>query len=255
MKVTQYPEIDKLLEKLLSEMKAILGEKLIGLYLYGSLVWGDFDYEISDIDLLAALSSDLDEKEFNELKKIQDNIVREYKKFENRLEIAYMTLTALKTFKTQKSPIAIVSPGEPFHIKDAGKDWSMNWYFVRENSKTLFGPDPKTIIEPISKEEFIQAVKDQVKDWPNWILKNHKRKFQAYAILTMCRTLYAYRNGEQVSKKQAAFWAQKELLEWSSLIQNALQWREDWKNENVDHEAIFQETSKFVDYINKLMST
>lgn len=253
MKPTQYEQLNKLLNLLLSQMKDILGEKLVGLYIYGSLVWGDFDYEISDIDLLAAISTDLNEKEFNKLKQIQDEIVKEYKKFDNRLEIAYMSLSALKTFKIQRSKIAIISPGEPFHIKEAGIDWLMNWYFVRENSITIFGPDPKTIIEPISKEEFIQCVKDQVKDWPNWIPQNHKRKFQSYAILTMCRALYAYKNGVQVSKKQAALWVQKKLPEWSSLIQNALKWREDWKNEDVDHEATFPETSRLVAYINNLM--
>jgi hypothetical protein len=35
---TLYSEINKLLELLLSSMQKILGEKLVGLYLYGSLV-------------------------------------------------------------------------------------------------------------------------------------------------------------------------------------------------------------------------
>jgi hypothetical protein len=62
----------------------------------------------------------------------------------------------------------------------------------------------------------------------------------------MCRALYAYKNGDQVSKKQAALWAENELPEWSKLIQNALQWREDWRNEQVDHEETFPETLRFV---------
>src|SRR5260370_35623173 len=72
------------------------------------------------------------------------------------------------------------------------------------------------------------------------------RKQQAYAVLTMCRVLYASRNGEQASKKQAASWAEKELPAWSQLIQNALIWREDWRNEQVDHETTLPETAKFV---------
>jgi predicted acyl esterase len=69
----------------------------------------------------------------------------------------------------------------------------------------------------------------------------HERKSQAYAILTMCRALYASKNGEQ-----AALWAQKDFPEWSSLIQNALLWREAWHDENVNHDATFQETLRFV---------
>ncbi|HLQ30214.1 MAG TPA: hypothetical protein VK140_13360, partial [Ktedonobacteraceae bacterium] len=47
--LTPYADINKLLNLLLSRIQAILGEKLIGLYLFGSLVAGDFDYESSDI--------------------------------------------------------------------------------------------------------------------------------------------------------------------------------------------------------------
>ena len=50
---TAYPEVNSLLEEISSEMQSVLGGQLTGLYLYGSLVWGDFDLEISDIDLLA----------------------------------------------------------------------------------------------------------------------------------------------------------------------------------------------------------
>ena len=50
---TAYADINELLEILLTSMQKILGEKLVGLYLYGSLVIGDFDPAISDIDLFA----------------------------------------------------------------------------------------------------------------------------------------------------------------------------------------------------------
>ena len=67
MQATLYHDINILLDILLSRMQAILGEKLVGLYLDGSLVIGDFDPYISDIDLVAALSADIDDREFEEL--------------------------------------------------------------------------------------------------------------------------------------------------------------------------------------------
>jgi len=65
----------------------------------------------------------------------------------------------------------------------------------------------------------------------------------------MCRALYACKNGEQVSKKRAAAWAKNELPEWSYLIQNALDWRKDWRNWQINHEASYPETVKFVYFI------
>jgi hypothetical protein len=117
---------------------------------------------------------------------------------------------------------------------------------VREKGIPLFGPSPKPIIEPISKDEFIRSVKANAKAWRVWINDMRTRKSQAYAILTMCRALYTYKNGEQVSKQQAAVWAEQEFPEWSKLIQNALLWREAWRDENVDHDATFPETLRFV---------
>jgi hypothetical protein len=57
----------------------------------------------------------------------------------------------------------------------------------------------------------------------------------------MCRALYAFKNGEQVSKKQAALWAQKELPQWSPLITAALSWREAYRDEGVDHASTLPE--------------
>ena len=102
----------------------------------------------------------------------------------------------------------------------------MNWYLTREKSKTLFGPSPITLIEPISKEEFIQSVKDNARSWGKWVEGMKNRYAQSYAILSMCRALFSYKKGDQASKKEAAEWAQRELPEWSTLIQNAIDWKE-----------------------------
>ena len=84
MNPTPYPDINYLLADLLSRIQATLGDKLVGLYLYGSLVWGDFDHAISDIDLLAALTSDLTNHEADALKSMHDDIARDYKAWDDR---------------------------------------------------------------------------------------------------------------------------------------------------------------------------
>jgi hypothetical protein len=250
---TAYPYINTLLGNILTQMQSILGTKLVGLYLYGSLVTRDFDSDISDIDLLAATTSDMDDHEFSLLKAMHDDIVSRDPQWEERIEIAYLSLHALKTFRTETSKIAIISPGEPFHFKDAGKDWLMNWYMVREKGATLYGPAPTAIIEPISKVEFVQAVKAHVREWGEWVDHMRSRPAQAYVTLTMCRALYTMRNGEQVSKIQAAEWAAQELPNWSSLIRDALVWRQNARDEGMDHDETFLETRQFVDFIRHLI--
>jgi predicted nucleotidyltransferase len=249
MRLMTDADIDKLLSGLLERIRQILSAKLVGLYLYGSLVAGDFDRDISDIDLLAVTSMDIDEREFALLETMHNDIAAEHPEWEGRLEIAYLSARALKTFKTESSRIAVISPGEPFHFKEAGNDWLINWWTVREKGIVLFGADPATIIEPISKQEFLQAVREQAKEWREWVYHSRERPWQAYAILTMCRALYANANGDLASKKQAARWAQAELPEWASLIENALAWRAAWRDKAVDHEATFPETVGFVHFV------
>src|SRR5712692_9867949 len=111
MQETPYADINRLLENLLSQMRHILQEKLVGLYLYGSLTTGDFDPESSDIDLLAATSSDVSETEFEALRAMHRDFARDHPEWEDRVEVAYLSVTALRTFRSERSPIAVISPG------------------------------------------------------------------------------------------------------------------------------------------------
>ena len=246
---TPYPYVNDVLGHLLAQIKDILRDRLNGLYLYGSLVTGDFDPASSDIDLLAVVASDLTEAEFQALDQMQNTFVQNQPQWHERIEIAYMSLHALRTFKTERSPIAIISPGEPFHIKDAGNDWLINWYMVREKGVTLFGPPPQDLIEPVSKAEFIRAVKVQAGEWREWMDTIETRPSQAYAIITLCRALYTMRMGEQASKRQAALWAAEELPAWSDLIQKALVWRREGQVPNVDHAATLPDMRRFVNHV------
>jgi predicted nucleotidyltransferase len=250
MQLTPYPDIKSFLDTLLLQLKTILGERLIGVSLFGSLVWGDFEYGSSDIDLLVVTSSAITNTEFDKLDDMQQAFAKTSTHAkEGMIEIAYMSENALHTFKTQSSQIAIIGPGKPFHITDAGKDWLMNWYLVQEKALTLFGPPPKTLIAPTTREEFIQAVRDHANAWSNWTDGLHGRPGQAYAILTLCRAYYTSKNGEQTSKTRAAQWTAKAFPQWSTLIEIALKWREDWRTNQVDAEETVPETKQFVHFI------
>lgn len=248
-----HPEIDGLLVALRDAIQVALGERLVGLYLYGSLVTGDFDPTVSDIDLLAVTASTIDDQEFERLHNMHQAIVAANPAWYDRIEIAYLSATALKTYRERTSQIAVISPGEPFHFKEAGKDWLINWWSIRNQGRTLIGPPPSTLIDPISDEEFLRAVYAQTAEWQEWIEHMRRRGQQAYAILTMCRALYAYTNAAQVSKLQAAEWAQVRFPPWSPLIGRALEWRGALDETGVDHEATFPETVSFVRFALRCM--
>jgi predicted nucleotidyltransferase len=253
IQATPYTDINRLLEELLSQIGDVLQENLVGLYVYGSLTTGDFDRGSSDIDLLAATSSYLTDAEFEALRAMHRDFAHENPEWDDRVEVAYLSVTALATFRSEISPMAVISPGEPFHVKEAGKDWLLNWYVVRESGVPLAGPPAEAIIAPISQQEFVKSVSDYAVWWGDKIQDAREWKEQAYAILTMCRALHVRQNGEQVSKKQAATWAAQELPQWSRLIQQALIWRDGWRDEDVDHAATSPETVRFVQFVRDLI--
>lgn len=241
-----YPHINEFLNNLLTQMRSILGDKLVGLYLYGSLLTGDYDDNLSDVDLMAALMTELTDTEFDALKKMHEGFAQN-PRWDNRFEIAYLTLHTLKTFKTERSDIGIISPGEPFHYRDAGIDWLMNWYYVSEIGLPLYGPPPKTIIIPISKEEFLTSIRNHILSIPGWIdSMSHHHGSQAYVILTMCRGLYTLRHGEYTSKGKAAAWALEEFPQWEPLIRDALFWRQKMHEYGIIPEPPFEETKRFM---------
>jgi predicted nucleotidyltransferase len=73
----------------------------VGVYLYGSLVSGDFDEKPSDVDLTAALRDNLTDADLDTLRSMHQNMVATFPHWDNRVEVAYITLHALRHFKSE----------------------------------------------------------------------------------------------------------------------------------------------------------
>ncbi|MFI5852006.1 hypothetical protein ACIA7R_29995 [Micromonospora chalcea] len=68
------------------------GNRLLGLYLHGSLVAGDFAVNRSDLDLLAVLVDDPDEKLLDVLAELQSDLDRRHPQWAGRIEVDYVSL-------------------------------------------------------------------------------------------------------------------------------------------------------------------
>ena len=158
MKYSKYDEVNDIIEKLLSGNKEIFGDRMLGFYLYGSLIWGDFDINSSDIDTLCVINSEVTLEEIEKLRIMHEEIACVNPLWRNRIEVHYAPLDGLKNFRTTPFKMGNISPGEPLHIIDSGKDWTDEWYCVQEYAVTLYGIDKKKVIPHIEKDEFIQII-------------------------------------------------------------------------------------------------
>ncbi|NLO39885.1 MAG: DUF4111 domain-containing protein [Ruminiclostridium sp.] len=228
MNWSKHHEVNHIIEKLLNGHRQVFGDKMEGFYLYGSLIWGDFDIDSSDIDTLCALTTEVKPEEIEHLRMMHEEIANESPLWRDRIEVHYASLEGLKNFRKFSSKMGNISPGEPLHIIDAGIDWLDEWYCVQEYAVTLFGIDKSEVIPHIEKSEFIQTICGYAQSFRERIqASKHCRYSQAYAILTVCRALYTLRNEEQASKLTAARWAINFLPEYRNIISDALIWRHE----------------------------
>jgi hypothetical protein len=246
---TPYPDVNAVIADLLAGALAALGPAMVAAYLYGSLVTGDFDANASDIDVLVATTSELDPAAMDALGALHDALARAHPGWAGRIEVAYASVAALRTYRTQATPIAVISPGEPFHLKEAGLDWLINWYAVRAFGRTLAGPPPDTLIAPISHAEWLAAVQRQATAWREWAQQIANAPSQGYAVLTLCRALYTLRTGAWGSKAQAARWAAAEFPQWAPLIAQARAWRANWRTPDPDAAAELPAVHAFVAFM------
>lgn len=235
------PVLDHVKEAIAS----VLGENLIGLYLYGSCITGDFDENVSDIDLLAVLDDDLSDDQLEALALGHDAIARRHPRWDDRVEVVYISRRGLASFRDRPSPAAVISPGEPFHAIEAGDDWLISWYPARLNGVALIGLPADEVIPLISRDEYVEAVRKHIQSFPPRVAGTPPLGSLAYAILTTCRGLFTLEHGEQVSKVRAAAWAERRMPEWSGLIRNALLWRQS-RDQTAAPPAVADQTRRFV---------
>lgn len=235
------------LERVTSLITRHFGNNLHGLYLFGSLPAGAFRPGKSDLDLAAVLGTDVqDGEELDALTELHAGFVTEHPDWRERVEVGYMSHAVLQTLgETPTGRIAVISPGEPLHIKDVGADWILNWRSVCTQGETIFGPHPREIGPEISDEAFRRALERQLEAWTAdvrspWVA--YVPAHQGYIVVTICRALYALSTGDQTSKEEAVAWAAERFPAWSDFVNDALaQYRADLTEQ---HAA----TVAFVDY-------
>jgi predicted nucleotidyltransferase len=217
------PLPEALLERLVSDLRAVLGADLVGTYVYGSHVSGGFDPGVSDLDLVAVVAPPLEAIDLEGLGRTHRDFVSRYPAWDDRIEVVYIGRAALWSFRTSPGPLAVISPGEPFHLRDERPVlWLQNWYLVRETGVTLYGPNARVIVPPISWTEFVTATVRYADEVSHRSFDDVSPGALAYAVLTMCRALRAVRAQTHGSKQEAAAWTREQMPAWASLIDVAL---------------------------------
>ncbi len=229
------PEVSKLLEALFAGVGDALGDNLLGFYLRGSLALGDFNPETSDVDILVVTERPVSEAEFEALAALHTRIPAGDNQYRRCYEISYIDRVSIRRFKPAERQHLSIPSDSAFGWSDHRPNWVLERWTVRERGVTVAGPDPKTLIDPISTAEILKAVGDELRErlghwtdgsWAHESLLH--RGAQVFEIETVCRALYTIKSGELLPKRQAIAWALDTLPEpWQALIEWSQAYRGD----------------------------
>ena len=87
---TAYPEVNSVLQELLSGAQRSLDDHFVGMYLDGSVAMGDFDPDKSDIDFVVVTDSEVSSDTFAILKTLHHRIAAGTSKWGRELEGSYI---------------------------------------------------------------------------------------------------------------------------------------------------------------------
>jgi len=212
----------RVLDDLRDGWVAALGDGLLGLYVHGSLVAGDFAPARSDLDVLAVLAADPGEHLLAVLAGLHEGLDRRHPEWAGRVEVEYAGTGALHD--PTGHLIARISPGEPLHLLPATTHRLVTWGSVHDSGRRLFGPPAAELLPAVDPAVTRAALLDHVRDWPAWVETMTAPGAQAYSVLTMCRAIQRLRHGRQLSKRRAADRTISTDPQWAGLVA----WARDW---------------------------
>ena len=264
-KMTQYPELDGVLHGHAERLRDALGDSLIGMYLLGSLAIGDFD-GTSDIDFVVVTADEMSESQVEQVQSVHDQTYGQDTRWVKHLEYSFFPLNILR------------HPSSPFsndgRVQDKDRDL---WYFehgspriersdhdnslvtrwtLREKGVTVVGPEPFSLLGPVSPNALRAEIQDSLVGWGDELLEDaepyRNRFFQVFIVLHYCRMLQDLNEGRITSKREGAEWAKSNLdPKWTSLIEYCWNDRQD-SEIHISQPAvpgIFSEVLSFVEYV------
>jgi hypothetical protein len=250
---TSYPELNHVLTVLVDGAREVLGGCFLGAYLHGSFAIGDAD-EFSDVDFVVATHDVLTDPQVSGISNLHQRIFTLPTVWAQHLEGSYIPADALREVDAGQTQFAYFDNGSTAlawsdHDNTAIMRWSL-----RERGITLVGPEPATLINPVTRSALIAEVIGSLRDRARF-LHDHPADLdngwvQPYIVLTFCRGLHTISVGAVTSKPAAGKWAIDALdARWHPLIRRALADRPDpsERARRPAEQGVLAETWAFVD--------
>ncbi len=222
----QEKQITDILQRILLACRGIFQDNLTGVYVHGSLAFGCFRWESSDIDFLIVVKEapSLREKmgwiesllalePFCPAKGLEMSVVLE----KDCREFTYPPPFLLHFSKMHEEACRKNIEAFCLRMQGTDKDLAAHFAVTRKMGITLWGQEASSLFEPVPVEAFWDSIKNDI-----LCLEREIKKQPVYLILNACRVMAFLEEGRILSKEQGAFWGMEHLPEiYTPLIERA----------------------------------
>lgn len=221
-------------EQLISRVRALLGDNLLGVYLHGSLAMGSFSLGQSDIDVLVITDNSMAE----DTKRAIGALLLQLSDAPAPIEISFLQRSDMLPWR-YPTPFALhysemwrdrvsydlqTSEWPAWRAPQRGDpDLAAHITVTQQRGVVLHGAPIRDVFPVVPRGDYIDSIMKDVDEGLSAIQKN-----PVYAVLNACRTLAFLRDGCVLSKDEGGAWAlQHAPAELHSVIMNALAQRSD----------------------------
>lgn len=228
-------EVEQLMERYTVELKEIfLDEKIVGVYIYGSIALGAFHKETSDVDFVTVINDSVNEAEKQQLvelhKKLSDNMLGK------RMDGMYIPLADLGKYNDEMNEYVYCADGKA----NVGH-WDINavtWWTLKNQGITVTGKEAEDLPLQIQWNDVVNTMKYNVEQY--WSEKAKKpylffiEEWVESAVVTMGRILYTLDHKTIVSKDRGLqYLSERSAEEWELLLKEVARIRQNPKEKRM----------------------
>lgn len=218
---------EAVLNRITGEYQKILGDKLVGIYVHGSIAFGCFHWETGDIDFIVIIRDLLTLEEKEELiqvlldlqeaappKGLEMSVVLD--KYCN--PFVYPTPFELHFSNMHKESCRNNLKKYCQEMYGTDKDLAAHFTVILAVGRVLCGEDIPAVFGKVPRENYLDSIRSDIENAADEIREN-----PVYFILNLCRVLVFMEEDTVVSKEQGGKWALRKLPEiYRPVIKKAL---------------------------------
>lgn len=194
-------EVQQLMERYTVELKEIfLDEKIVGVYIYGSIALGAFHAETSDVDFVTVISDSVNKAEKQQLVELHKKLSGST--LGKRMDGMYIPLADLGKYNDELNEYVYCADGKA----NVGH-WDINavtWWTLKNQGITVIGKEAEDLSFQIRWNDVVNTMKYNVEQY--WSGKAKQpylffiEEWVESAVVTMGRILYTLDHKTIVSK-------------------------------------------------------